>query len=137
MEDKGAAVFGCLTIVFFFSLLIGLFAENTSLIVLGVICFIADIVFVITVRIANKPKNDNNDTKQEIPNNPENPDSQPQGNEDKGNENESVKEETVEDEHKEWELLSLEEIQKLFDNEKDERLKPFYENYIKCYDIIK
>ena len=137
MEDKGAAVFGCLTIIFFFSLLIGLFTENTSLIVLGVICFIADIVFVITVRIANKPKNDNNDTKQEIPNNPENHAPKPQGNEDMGNENETVKEEIVGDEHKEWELLSLEEIQKLFDNEKDERLKPFYENYIKCYDIIK
>ena len=37
---------------------------------------------------------------------------------------------------KKYPFLTLEELQKLLDNEKDERLKPFFENYIRCYDLI-
>ena len=39
-------------------------------------------------------------------------------------------------ESKKRKILSLEEIQKLLDEEKDERLKPFFENYIKCDDVF-
>ncbi len=44
--------------------------------------------------------------------------------------------ETKEDQLQEYKFNRLEDLQKLLDNEKDIRLKPFFENYIKCYDLI-
>lgn len=49
---------------------------------------------------------------------------------------EDEKEEVEEEKSKKWKTLSLEEIQKLLDEEKDERLKPFFENYIKCDEVF-
>ena len=37
---------------------------------------------------------------------------------------------------KKYPFLTLEELQKLLDNEKDERLRPFFGNYVRCYDLI-
>ena len=45
-------------------------------------------------------------------------------------------EEEKEEKPKKWKILSLVEIQKLLDETKDERLKPFFENYIKCNDVF-
>lgn len=53
--------------------------------------------------------------------------------------NEGEKEEVIqekEEKSKKWKTLSLEEIQQLLDETKDERLKPFFENYIKCNDVF-
>ena len=53
--------------------------------------------------------------------------------------NEGEKDEVIqekEEKSKKWKILSLEEIQKLLDETKDERLKPFFENYIKCNDVF-
>ena len=53
--------------------------------------------------------------------------------------NEGEKDEVIqekEEKSKKWKILSLEEIQKLLDETKDERMKPFFENYIKCNDVF-
>ena len=52
------------------------------------------------------------------------------------NQTESKKEEEQEKRSEERTFPSKKELQELLDNVKDIRLKPFFENYIKCYDLL-